>query len=231
VTAVTATPKRRAGTHPANATASKANHRRLSEDERDLRARRRNDARLQKHRRRILDAVALCFAERGYHETSVDRVVQRARTSKSAFYAVFANKEQAFAALLDREGERLLHAVEQAIVDEPDDRRKARQAIATFVTDCAANRTTARILLVESVGMSPAIEETRRALHARFAEMILAQARARLLAKVTLDLEVIAYALVGAVNEAVVRLLETGRSDPQPVVDALDHLAARALQP
>jgi AcrR family transcriptional regulator len=205
--------------------------RRLTEDERAHRARERHDALLQRHRTRILDAVAHCFAERGYHETSVDRVVQRARTSKSAFYAVFANKEQAFAALLDREGERLLHAVEQAIVDEPDERSKARRAIATFVTGCAANRATARILLVESVGMSPAIEETRRALHARFAEMILAQARARTHPKSTLDLEVIAYALVGAVNEAVVRLLETGRRDPQPVVDALDHLAARALQP
>jgi AcrR family transcriptional regulator len=205
--------------------------RRLSDEERERRARLRHDALLQHHRQRILDAVAHCFADRGYHETSVDRVVQRARTSKSAFYACFANKEQAFAALLDREGERLLHAVEQAIVAEPDDRRKARQGIATFVTGCAASRATARILLVESVGISPAIEETRRRLHARFAEMILAQARARPQPPAGLDLEVIAYALVGAVNEAVVRLLETGRSDPQPVVDALDHLAARALQP
>jgi AcrR family transcriptional regulator len=204
--------------------------RRLTGEERERRARQRHEATLQKHRARILDAVADCFAERGYHETSVDRVVQQARTSKSAFYAAFANKEQAFAALLDREGERLLRAVEQAIVDERDPRNQARRAIATFVTGCAANRATARILLVDSVGTSPAIEETRRALHARFAEMILAQARARL-PRAAVDLEVIAYALVGAVNEAVVRLLETGRRDPQPVVDALDHLAARALQP
>jgi AcrR family transcriptional regulator len=224
VTAAAAPPKAKAKPKPT---------RRLSDDERERRARDRHAALLQKHRGRILDAVARCFAERGYHETSVDRVVQRARTSKSAFYAVFANKEQAFAALLDREGERLLRAVEQAIVDEPDERSKARRAIATFVTGCAANRATARILLVESVGMSPAIEVTRRALHARFAEMILAQARARRRPQheLHLDLEVIAYALVGAVNEAVVRLLETGRSDPQPVVDALDHLAASALQP
>jgi len=230
---VSAAPPQARRTKPAERRQTPSTHRtgRLSDEERALRARQRHDALLQRHRTRILDAVAGCFAERGYHETSVDRVVQRARTSKSAFYAVFANKEQAFAALLDREGERLLHAVEQAIVDEPDDRRKARRAIATFVADCASNRATARILLVESVGMSPAIEETRRALHARFAEMILAQARARLHGAVRLDLEVIAYALVGAVNEAVVRLLETGRDDPQPVIDALDHLAARALQP
>lgn len=229
---MTAAPTR-AATHRAAATATtpRPTSRRLSDDERERRAAQRRDALLQRHRQRILDAVAHCFAERGYHETSVDRVVQRARTSKSAFYAVFANKEQAFAALLEREGERLLVAVEQAIVSEPDPNAKARSAIATFVTACAANRTTARILLVESVGMSPAIEETRRGLHARFAEMILAQARAASATPAQVDLEVIAYALVGAVNEAVVRLLETGGSDPQPVVEALGHLAARALQP
>jgi len=229
---VSAAPPQARRTKPAERRQTPSTHRtgRLSDEERALRARQRHDALLQRHRTRILDAVAGCFAERGYHETSVDRVVQRARTSKSAFYAVFANKEQAFAALLDREGERLLHAVEQSIVDERDDRLKARAAIATFVSDCAGNRATARILLVDSVGSSPAIEDTRRALHARFAEMILAQARARL-PRARLDLEVIAYALVGAVNEAVVRLLETGREDPRPVIDALDHLAARALQP
>jgi AcrR family transcriptional regulator len=205
--------------------------RRLSDEERERRAALRRTALLQRHRQRILDAIAQCFAQRGYHDTSVDQVVQRARTSKSAFYSCFPNKEVAFAALLEREGERLLHAVEQAIVDEPEPQHKARAGIATFVTDCAGNRATARILLVESVGMSPAIEERRRALHARFAEMIRGQAEAARTPKTTIDLEVIAYALVGAVNEAVVRLLETGRSDPQPVVDALGHLAARALQP
>lgn len=204
--------------------------RRLSDEERERRARQRRDALLQRHRERILDAVAECFAARGYHDTSVDKVVAQARTSKSAFYAVFASKEQAFAALLEREGERLLRAVEQAIAGEAEPRDQVRRGIATFVVACAGNRATARILLVDSVGTSPAIEETRRALHARFAEMILAQARARL-QQPQLDLEVIAYALVGAVNEAVVRLLETGSRDPRPVVDALDHLAARALEP
>jgi AcrR family transcriptional regulator len=216
---------------PAATTATSANPPgRLTGAERERRAQQRRDALLQRHRSRILDAVAHCFAERGYHETSVDRVVQRARTSKSAFYACFPNKEMAFAALLEREGERLLHAVEQAIVTEDDPGRKARSGIATFVSDCAANRATARILLVESVGMSPAIEAARRALHARFAEMIQAQAHAQRSAQ-ALDLEVVAYALVGAVNEAVVHLLETGGDDPRPTIDVLGHLAARALQP
>jgi AcrR family transcriptional regulator len=208
--------------------------RRLSDEERGRRAQQRRDALLGRHRRRILDAVAHCFAERGYHDTTVDQVVSRARTSKSAFYACFPNKETAFAALLEREGERLLHAVEQAVVAESDPRRRARAGISTFVADCARNRATARILLVESVGISPAIEEHRRALHARFAEMIRAQAEAARAAgapAAAVDLEVLAFALVGAVNEAVVHLLEKGHTDPAPVVEALGHLAGRALLP
>jgi len=222
---------------PGEATAraqSSRRPRRLSDEERERRALQRRDALLGRHRRRILDAVAHCFAERGYHDTSVDQVVSRARTSKSAFYACFPNKEMAFAALLEREGERLLHAVEVAVVEEADPRRRARAGITTFVADCARNRATARILLVESVGISPAIEERRRAMHARFAELIRAQAEAARAAGTPatgVDLEVLAFALVGAVNEAVVHLLETGGTDPAPVLEALGHLAARALLP
>jgi AcrR family transcriptional regulator len=208
--------------------------RRLSDDEREQRAQQRRNALLARHRTRILDAVAQCFAERGYHDTSVDQVVARARSSKSAFYACFPNKETAFAALLEREGERLLHAVEQAIVAEPDPRKRARTGIATFVSDCVGNQATARILLVESVGISPAIEEQRRALHMRFAAMIRAQAeQARALGTPanTLDLGVLAVALVGAVNEAVIHHLDTGGGDPAPVIQALGHLAGRALLP
>lgn len=207
--------------------------RRLSDEERERRTRQRRDALLSRHRRRILDAVAQCFAERGYHDTSVDQVVSRARTSKSAFYACFASKETAFAALLEREGERLLHAVEQAVTAETDPRKRARAGITTFVTDCATHRDTARILLVESVGISPAIEERRRAVHSRFAGLIRAQAeeaRAAGIHAANVDLEVLAFALVGAVNEAVVHLLETGGTDPAPVLEALGHLAGRALQ-
>jgi AcrR family transcriptional regulator len=208
--------------------------RRLSDEEREQRARQRREALRARHRERILDAVADCFAARGYHDTSVDQVVGRARASKSAFYSAFPNKETAFAALLQREGERMLHAVEQAVLAEPDPRRRARAGIATFVADCVRSQATARILLVESVGISPAIEERRRALHTRFAELIRAQAEAARAAgtpATSLDLGVLSVALVGAVNEAVIHHLDHGGGDPAAVIQALGHLAGRALLP
>ncbi|TMD03099.1 MAG: helix-turn-helix transcriptional regulator, partial [Chloroflexi bacterium] len=44
------------------------------------------------------------FAARGYHDTSVDDIVARARMSKSAFYEQFESKEHCFREVLAQEG-------------------------------------------------------------------------------------------------------------------------------
>ncbi len=60
---------------------------------RELRARGRRTM------RRLLDAGAEIFAERGYHAARVDDVVKIAKTSHGTFYLYFANKEDLFRAL------------------------------------------------------------------------------------------------------------------------------------
>jgi len=60
---------------------------------RELRARGRRTM------RRLLDAGAEIFAERGYHAARVDDVVKVAKTSHGTFYLYFANKEDLFRAL------------------------------------------------------------------------------------------------------------------------------------
>lgn len=194
----------------------------------------RSSDRVAHHRGRILDAIVSLVAEQGYHETAVDDVVARARCSKSAFYACFAGKEHAFAALLEREGDRLLSAVVDAVAAETDPRLRVAAGVTTAVRGCVGDAATARVLLIESVGVSATIEECRRALHARFAAMVLAQARTAAARDGSplagLDLETLAYAVVGAVNEAVVHLLETG-GDVEPALRTVEHLVATALLP
>ncbi|HEY0409665.1 MAG TPA: TetR/AcrR family transcriptional regulator [Candidatus Dormibacteraeota bacterium] len=194
----------------------------------------RSSDRVAHHRGRILDAIVSLVAEQGYHETAVDDVVARARCSKSAFYACFAGKEHAFAALLEREGERLLSAVVDAVAAETDPRLRVAAGVSTAVRGCVRDAATARVLLIESVGVSPTIEERRRLLHARFAAMVLVQAQAaaaRLGSPLaSLDLPTLAYAVVGAVNEAVVHLLETG-GDVEAPLRTVEHLVATALLP
>jgi AcrR family transcriptional regulator len=188
--------------------------------------------RIAGHRERILDAIGSLVAEQGYHETAVDDVVARARCSKSAFYLCFAGKEHAFAALLEREGERLLSAVVEAVSSETDPRRRVAAGVRTAMHGCAGDTTMARVLLIESVGVSATIEERRRALHARFAAMVLAQARTAAMREGSplagLDLETLAYAVVGAVNEAVVHLLESG-GGVEPALRTVEHVVGSAL--
>jgi AcrR family transcriptional regulator len=54
----------------------------------------------------LLDAAERCFAERGYHETTVDAIAARAGVSKGAFYWHFESKRDVFTALVDRALER-----------------------------------------------------------------------------------------------------------------------------
>lgn len=61
--------------------------------------RREMRARGQRTMRRLLDAGAEVFAERGYHASRVDDVVKTARTSHGTFYLYFSNKEDLFRAL------------------------------------------------------------------------------------------------------------------------------------
>ena len=183
---------------------------------------------------RLLDAVARCVARRGYHETSVDAVVAVARTSKSAFYASFSSKDAAFAALLEREGDRLLCAVAAAVSTQSDATRRPAAGIATFVRACAADVAVARILLVESVGISPVVEAQRRSLHARFAGLVrdeieqLWEGGSVPSPLADLDVDALSFAIIGAINEAVFHLLERS-GDPEPVIAVLEHIVRRTL--
>src|SRR5204862_8246462 len=52
----------------------------------------------QRQRERLIRAMVLCTSEQGYSETTIADVVRVARTSRSAFYEHFADKEACFVA-------------------------------------------------------------------------------------------------------------------------------------
>jgi AcrR family transcriptional regulator len=184
--------------------------------------------RREARRQRLLDAALELFSEVGFHDTSVDEVVARARTSKSAFYEHFESKEDCFRMLLDQEGGALMSVVHNAAIEGKDHRERTRLGIAAFVNTCARNSQVARLLLVESVGLSPSIEAVRHRLHAEFAGMTESEVRYAQehgeAAMVGIDPAVYGRAVVGAVNEATSWFLEThaeGGGDPQELAEQL----------
>ncbi|MFQ5899456.1 MAG: TetR/AcrR family transcriptional regulator [Candidatus Methylomirabilia bacterium] len=57
--------------------------------------------RLEKKRRRILDAASRIFAERDYHAVSMDEVARVARVGKGTLYRYFDSKEDLYLSLID----------------------------------------------------------------------------------------------------------------------------------
>lgn len=173
----------------------------------------RREARQLSRRLRLMDAALALFAARGYHETSVEDIVARARMSKSAFYELFDSKEHCFRELLAQEGGALIHAVVSAAAGGGDHRDRMRRGISAFVTACFEQSALTRLMLVESVGLSPSVEEVRHQLQARFAYMVAEEIRLAQLDDPIYtdhdpqvadhDPQVFGRAVVGAVSDAV----------------------------
>jgi len=81
--------------------------------------------------RRLLDAGAEVFAERGYHAARVDDVVKAAATSHGTFYLYFASKEDLFQALAVDAAEAMV-ALARTLPDLSDDER-GRAALEEWV--------------------------------------------------------------------------------------------------
>ncbi|MGK5532809.1 TetR family transcriptional regulator [Streptomyces sp. URMC 129] len=62
-------------------------------------------------RARIMEAATAEFAERGIDGARVDRIAERAGANKASLYSYFGNKEQLFAAVLERQMGELIEAV------------------------------------------------------------------------------------------------------------------------
>ena len=95
---------------------------------------------------RIADAALDLFADPRYNVTSVDDIVARAKTSKSAFYEFFKSKEDCFRELLVQEGGALIHDVLADAASGHNHHERLRLGITRFV----------RLVLRALVGRAPA---------------------------------------------------------------------------
>jgi AcrR family transcriptional regulator len=189
----------------------------------------RRDARIEKRRRRIVDAALALFAARGYTVTSVDDVVSRARVSKSAFYEFFESKEHCFREVLTSEGGSLIHDVLTEAATGRDHHERLRLGITRFVHECFDRPDVARLLIVESVGLSQAVESVRHELQARFADAVGEEVRHAMSHDAFYadkDPAVFGRAVVGAVSDAVGYFLTHPGVDAESLAQSLCRIFA-----
>ncbi len=189
----------------------------------------RRQARLELRRRRLLSAGLKLFAERGYEETSVGAIVAHARMSKSAFYEHFTSKEHCFREVLAAEGGALIHDVLADAAKGRNHHERLRLGITRFVRTCFERSPAARVLIVESIGLSAAVDEIRREVQGRLADAVAEEvrhARPHDPFYADKDPEVFGRAVVGAVNDVVSYFLTHPRADADQLAADLCRIFA-----
>jgi len=115
--------------------------------------------RKEAHRTKLLKTAVRLFGKHGYHLTTVPMIVKASGSSTGSFYFYFRNKEDVFAAALERFGESLAEALNAAIAAAGENLvQQMRAAVERTILFMAENPDEARILLVESSGLGARLQ-------------------------------------------------------------------------
>ncbi|MDL1899945.1 TetR/AcrR family transcriptional regulator [Anaerolineae bacterium CFX9] len=182
-------------------------------------------------RSRILDAALDVFSQKGYHDTSVDEIVEQSGTSKGSVYFHFPNKQKLFLALVDKFANLLERRVTENIAQEAVGIRRVDIALRTVLDTFGKYRPLARILLVQAVGLGQLFEEKRMQVHRRFAALI-RQYLDEAVAQgdiAPVDTEVVSLAWMGAINEVVIQWVYSGEPDSDRILATLRPMLLKSV--
>jgi AcrR family transcriptional regulator len=100
----------------------------------------------RKTRRRLLEAAALEFGERGYHDAAITGITQRAGAALGTFYTYFESKEEVFRALVLDMSHAVRSHVAEAVKDAPDRLAAERLGLESFIAFVRKHRELYRII-------------------------------------------------------------------------------------
>lgn len=127
---------------------------------------------LASQRGRLLEAMAICVAERGYAATTVAQVVAQAGVSRKTFYEHFADKRACFLAAWEV-GTDILFGQLAAVAEETHDwRARLRSGTEAFLEVLAAEPDFARSFMIEVLSVGEEALARRAEIHERFAAVL-----------------------------------------------------------
>jgi AcrR family transcriptional regulator len=176
----------------------------------------------------MLDAAVKVFSRRGFHAASMDEIAEDAGISKPMVYAYLGTKEELFIACLHREGTRLMEAIVGAVgPDLPLDER-LWGGLRAFFGFVGAHRDGWAVLYRQARGEQPFAGELA-AMRARIVEVVAGMLGRSLRAAQheirDTELEMMAYALVGAAESLADWLADHPEADPDRTATRLMNVA------
>lgn len=97
--------------------------------------------------RKLLDAAALEFGERGFHEASIAGLTGRAGVSIGSFYVYFDSKEAVFRALVADMGHMTRAWIAERVAAAPDRLATERLGVAAFIEFVRAHKNLYRVVM------------------------------------------------------------------------------------
>jgi AcrR family transcriptional regulator len=177
--------------------------------------------RRQARHHRLLDAGLELFGTLGYSATSLTALCAEGGVSPRHFYEIHPGREQLLAELYDEIARDLIRRVRAAQAVAPlTVPAQVEATLGAVVSGLTDDPRRARVLLLEIVGVSPAMDTIRLEAVRRFAA-VLGDAHGRLVAVGVVparEFEALAIGLVGAINELLTDWL---LKDPRPAATSV----------
>lgn len=184
-------------------------------------------------RKKLLDAAIDVFSDKGYNDALIDDIATKSDTSKGAFYFHFPSKKAIFEALLQALVDRLTGDVESAIDANQGALAKIEAALRTVLSIFARHEKATRLLFVEASGLGKAFDKQVYAAHGKFARLIAHHLQSAVDdgSIAPLDVQLTAYAWLGAIHEVLFMTLLAGDARPlDTLVDPLCEMLVRSLR-
>jgi AcrR family transcriptional regulator len=181
--------------------------------------------------RKILDAAQAEFGEHGFADTSIVGITQRAGVALGTFYTYFDSKEVVFAAVVRDMSTQVRDHVAPAFAHATDSLDGERRALESFLRFAREHRDVYRIIdeaeFVEPAAYREHYETTGTRIAARFRA---AREKGEIASDLTdEDLEILAWASMGANVFLGLRYSVWASADPKRVAEVANRLLRKGL--
>jgi len=188
-------------------------------------------ARGERTQRKILDAAREEFGERGFAESSIVGITQRAGVALGTFYTYFDSKEALFQALVQDMSAQVRDTVAPVLKESTDALDGERRALESFLWFARQHRDVYRIIdeaeFVDARAYREHYETTATRIAAR---LVAGRERGEISGDYSdEELEILAWALMGANVFLGLRFAVWSSTDPKLVADATHKLLSSGL--